>query len=50
VITLRRAEVNEGGACLPCAGKKNAELFQVGAITSCGKPEKWGTVSLKKMA
>jgi len=22
VMTLRRAEVNEGGACLPCAGKK----------------------------
>ena len=31
VMTLRRAEVNEGGACLPGAGK-NAELFQVGAI------------------
>ena len=22
VMTLKRAEVNEGGACLPCAGKK----------------------------
>ena len=32
VMTLRRAEVNEGGACLPGAGKKNAELFQRGAI------------------
>ena len=36
-MTLRRAE-DEGGVCLPSAGKKNAELFQEPS-TSCGKPE-----------
>ena len=28
VMTLRRAEVNEGGACLPGAGKKTQSCFR----------------------
>ena len=38
-MTLRRAEVNEGRACLPCAGKKRRVVSGRDPSTSCGKPE-----------
>ena len=40
VMTLRRAEVNEGGACLPCAGKKRRVFSGRSHPLVVGNPEK----------